>query len=91
MDEKTKETLTVTFEECGEVIVVISKILRFGFDSRYPENGEPNLYKLETELGQVLCMIELLKKQGLISETNLEIASKAKYEKLKIWAPNIVS
>ena len=36
MNDKIKETLIITQEECAEVIQAVSKVMRFGFDSCYP-------------------------------------------------------
>ena len=46
MNNKQKEVLSIAQEECGEVIVAISKIFRFGFDSRWPEGGVDNRARL---------------------------------------------
>ena len=51
-NEKLHETLIITQEECAEVIQVISKIMRFGLDE--------NDHRLESELGDLLCMVDLL-------------------------------
>lgn len=50
----------ITAEECAEVIQAITKCLRFGLDQVHPETGISNKEQLETEVGQLLCMITML-------------------------------
>lgn len=78
MNDKLRETLVITQEECAEVIQVISKIFRFGLDE--------NDHRLEDELGDLLCMIDLLVKQGVIRPDKLDLAKRIKAEKLKKWS-----
>jgi NTP pyrophosphatase (non-canonical NTP hydrolase) len=86
MKSKDEEILRITQEECAEVIQAISKIFRFGFFETYPIKGPNNLEKLEEEIGDLLCMIDLLVENGLVSEANLKYAAKAKRLKLKKWS-----
>jgi NTP pyrophosphatase (non-canonical NTP hydrolase) len=78
VNDKLRETLVITQEECAEVIQVISKIFRFGLDE--------NDHRLEDEIGDVLCMIDLLIVQGVINPHKLELAKRLKAEKLKKWS-----
>jgi NTP pyrophosphatase (non-canonical NTP hydrolase) len=78
MNDKLHETLVITQEECAEVIQVISKIFRFGL--------EENDHSLETEIGDLLCMVDLLMEQRIIDPYKLEIAKHAKRNKLKKWS-----
>jgi len=77
---QTTEILNITQEECAEVIQAISKIHRFGFDIH---NAKENL---EHEIGDVLCMIDLLVENCIVSDSNINEARKAKREKLKLWS-----
>ena len=87
MDNKVKETLVITQEECAEVIQAISKILRFGFDSRYPDEHAPSTkQELEAEVGQLLCMIDLLVEQNIVTALEVGKARQHKREKLKQWS-----
>tara|TARA_B100000287_G_C20538256_1_gene743644 strand:- start:663 stop:908 length:246 start_codon:yes stop_codon:yes gene_type:complete len=78
MDNKLQELLTITMEECGELIQVCSKAIRC--DDYY------NNDKLTEEVGDVMCMIELLHEYDLISYTDVEDRVKVKKEKLKKWS-----
>lgn len=78
MDDKVKEALVITQEECAEVIQVISKIFRFGLDE--------NDHRLEDEIGDLLCMIELLVNLGVVKANKLDLAKRVKAEKLKKWS-----
>lgn len=80
---RQEELLTILMEECGEVIIEASKIKRFG-DMEY--NGETALQRLEKELGDLQCMIELLHEEFSISYETMEEQSKKKREKLKKWS-----
>ena len=63
-------------EECAEASVEASKIIRFdgGFD------------KLESELGDIYCMIEILIDKGFIKREHVESCSQSKYMKLRQWS-----
>ena len=73
-------------EECAEVIQAVSKISRFGIDNYKPGKPKTNREHLEEELGDMLAMIDIMMELRVISLDNLEIAKKAKIEKLKKWS-----
>jgi len=76
--DKTDEILTITQEECGELVQVVSKVRRFGMDE--------NRARLTQEAGDVLCMIELLLENNIISKDELESAKQSKRDKLAVWS-----
>lgn len=78
--------MSILQEECSEVIQAVSKINRFGIDNYKPGKPKTNREHLEEELGDLLAMIDLLEKDGVISRPNMEIAKTAKFEKLKKWS-----
>jgi len=78
MDNKLQELLTITMEECGELIQACSKAIRC---DDYHDNK-----KLLEEVGDVYCMIELLHEYDLISWSDVEKRVKIKQEKLKKWS-----
>ena len=45
------ERLSILFEEASEVIQVVRKIMRHGFDCTHPDGGPTNRELLEKELG----------------------------------------
>lgn len=77
--DHTQELLTITMEECGEVIQAAAKVMRFGI-------SHENLHRLEVEVGDLLQMFELMHEYDLISWSNVELASDAKRQKLKRYS-----
>jgi NTP pyrophosphatase (non-canonical NTP hydrolase) len=87
MDDKVKEILLITQEECAEVTQAISKVFRFGLNERWPEPIDPtNKERLEEEVGDLLCMIDIMVEKGIISDEKLNKARNSKREKLKTWS-----
>lgn len=87
MNEDLREVLTILQEECAEVIVDISKCMRFGPDQIMAGQELTNLQRLEKELGDVEAMIELLQdlKVGITKQGTFNAKLK-KFEKLKQWS-----
>jgi NTP pyrophosphatase (non-canonical NTP hydrolase) len=86
VNDKEHEIMSITQEECSEVIQAISKINRFGFDGRHPEKTYNNREHLEEEVGDVLAMIDLLLENEIVSWANVNKARRAKFEKLRQWS-----
>jgi len=86
LDDKQREVLYITQEECAEVTQAISKIFRFGFDARYPVDGDNNREKLTEELGDLVAMIRLMVDFDIIDMEGLEQASANKMKKLERWS-----
>jgi NTP pyrophosphatase (non-canonical NTP hydrolase) len=89
MDDKVKEILLITQEECAEVTQAISKVFRFGFDDCWPRGEDwvpTNKERLEEEVGDLLCMIDIMVENGIISDEKLNKARNSKREKLKTWS-----
>ena len=57
---------------------------RFGFDSEY--NGKTNHQRLTEEVGDLLCMINLMIENKIIPEMATYNASFAKRHKLEQWS-----
>jgi NTP pyrophosphatase (non-canonical NTP hydrolase) len=85
MNEKQREILVITQEECAEVIQEISKIFRFGIDE-FHKDGMLHQTKLEMEVGDLMCMVDLLIQHGLIDQQKIEIAKENKQQKLRKWS-----
>lgn len=86
MNKNVHEILLITQEECAEVTQAISKIFRFGFSSKHPTTGKSNLASLEEEVGDLLCMIDLLLGEHVIDGDNVMKAKVRKSEKLNTWS-----
>ena len=82
---KQEQILIITAEEAAEVIQEISKIFRFGIDEMH-KSGISHRAKLEEEIGDLLCMIDLLFDRGIIEVSNVHKAIQAKKDKLKIYS-----
>jgi len=87
----TIKHLEILQEECGELIVAISKIKRFGLHGFNPEieNSPTNFQNLCLEIGDVLGMISMvvdseLKEEGMSLDMLLSLGDK-KVEKLTKW------
>lgn len=78
-NDSATELLTILQEECAEVIQEASKIKRFGQTSE-------NTDRLAKEVGDLVCMIELLQEWEVVSYSAIEDARQEKLQKLKIWS-----
>jgi len=78
------EALRILQEECAEVVQAVSKIFRFGMNDVY--QGNTNKERLEEEVGDLLCMIDILVERCVLSDSAVNGARKAKREKLKLWS-----
>ena len=84
MNDIDKEILLITQEECAEVTQAISKVFRFGMVDTH--NGKTNREHLEEELGDLMCMIDILIDSGIVSEAAVMTAKNEKLHKLQIWS-----
>ena len=73
------EVLVILQEECAEVIQIASKVHRFGLDG-------DNKKRLEQELGDLQCMIDLRVEHKLVNPVMVEGHKQEKREKLKVWS-----
>ena len=78
IDEK-EELLVIFMEECAEASVEASKIIRFG------QNDE-EIGSINREVGDLICMINLLEEYGIINRNEINKYTLAKREKLKKWS-----
>ena len=76
--DSLQELLTITMEECGELIQECSKAIRM---DNYHDNK-----KLIEEVGDVQCMIELLHEFDLISWEDIDDRVMEKRNKLRRWS-----
>ena len=76
--DKLQELLTITMEECGELIQACSKAIR---RDKYYDNK-----KILEEVGDVMCMLELMHEFDLFSWDDVDARVEVKREKLKKWS-----
>ena len=84
MNKVQKEILLITQEECAEVTQAISKVFRFGTKDKY--KGLTNREHLEEEVGDLMCMIDLLIDNGIVRESAVMTAKNEKLNKLMTWS-----
>lgn len=58
LSDAEAERLALLIEECGEAIQAAGKILRHGYDSKYP--GVDNRASLEREVGDILTVVNMM-------------------------------
>ena len=73
------ERLAMLAEECGEVVQMVGKILRHGYESCHPAGGETNREALARECGDVRALVRLM-----IRETDIGDAAVAQSAATKI-------
>ena len=76
MLDTNQEALIIFMEECNEAAIEASKILRFGKGADL----------LESEIGDVMCMIKILEETGMVDMNNVLACADAKRTKLKTWS-----
>ena len=84
MQNRINEIMSITQEECAEVVQAISKVNRFGLDAVH--NGRSNRDHLEEEVGDLLCMVDLLIEDGVLDLISVAEASVRKRKKLQQWS-----
>lgn len=86
MNNQHNEILAILQEECAEVIQSISKINRFGYASINPRDHKSNQQHLEEEIGDLVCMIQLLIEHKIVDSGSVDTAALNKRAKLKQWS-----
>jgi len=76
-DENT-QLFVITMEECAELSQACSKVLRF-------TDGK-DFVRLTEEVGDVVCMLELLEERGFIDWQSVKDRVQYKRNKLKKWS-----
>jgi NTP pyrophosphatase (non-canonical NTP hydrolase) len=75
------ERLAMLAEECSEVIQIVGKILRHGYESHHPDGGPDNREHLERELGDLTCIMEIMDDCADLSIIDInDFASKKHYK-----------
>ena len=73
-----EELMVITMEECGELIQACSKAIR---KEKYYDNN-----KLVEEVGDVMCMLELMHEYDMFSWEDVDNRVDVKMDKLKKWS-----
>ena len=84
INEQNKEILLIAQEECAEVTQAISKVFRFGIEGEH--NGFTNRERLEEEVGDLLCMIDLMIENQILDANVVHRATVNKRHKLAKWS-----
>ena len=81
------ERLALLAEECGEVIQVVGKILRHGYDSANPlvDVSPTNREELEKELGDIELVVDMLKSCSDVDNNAIQLRRKTKPAKMMLW------
>jgi NTP pyrophosphatase (non-canonical NTP hydrolase) len=87
MNEVQREIMLIAQEECAEVTQAISKVFRFGVTDEYL--GQTNKQRLEEEVGDLMCMLELMQQHGIIDPSKVVEANVRKRLKLKEWSKTL--
>lgn len=80
------ELLVFLNEECAEVAQRTTKALRFGLEERQPGQGLSNAARLANELGDLLEVVDLALRAGLISGDDVLAGRLSKRAKLLRYA-----
>lgn len=78
------ERLAILAEECGEVVQIVGKILRHGWESVWPEGGPTNRERLQLELGDIMAIQKVMReRKDLDSDAILDYMTE-KYRKIVV-------
>ncbi len=85
--------LAILAEESGEIVQIVGKVLRFGYESTNPYDASPtpvsNLDLLHEEVGDVQAAAEFAVERGLLNKKKLAERKKWKLAKLRAKAPPV--
>jgi NTP pyrophosphatase (non-canonical NTP hydrolase) len=80
------ERLYFVAEECGEVVHVIMKVLRHGYEDGPPGGSETNREALAREAGDLRCVLNLLMRHDDIDGESVSQAETEKLQRLHKWS-----
>ena len=78
--QQLRELMMITAEEAGEVTQVCCKVLR------RDELDEKRLNNLVEEIGDLQCMINLLKEYNVLTDEQINARVAVKRKKLETWS-----
>lgn len=78
------ERLALLAEECAEVISIVGKILRHGYESTHPDDTTTtNRSLLEDELGDVHAAVQMMTEANDVTQININSRKVSKLQKVK--------
>lgn len=80
-----QERLAILSEELGEVQQVVGKILRHGIESPNPTTKITNRQNLQTELGDIMAILEIMLAHGDVDKEKIDLAKQVKLNKIWRW------
>jgi NTP pyrophosphatase (non-canonical NTP hydrolase) len=85
-----QQLMTITMEECGELVQVCSKMMR-KFETKEEALADNPMVatmraKMIEEVGDVMCMIDLMIQHGYLTSEEINTRISEKMEKLKKWS-----
>jgi len=80
-----QQLMAITAEECGELTQVCMKIMR-KYDTLEGVSNDKYRELLVEELGDVMCMIELMIEHEIVNISEIHNRAQTKREKLKTWS-----
>lgn len=82
---RLQQLMAITAEECGELTQVCMKIMR-KYDTLVGMSEDKYRELLIEELGDVMCMIELMIENDVVTVEEIHNRAAVKREKLKRWS-----
>lgn len=81
------ERLACLMEECGEVVQMIGKVLRHGYEDWSPHDTTrtTNRTNLAREVGDLSAVIDTMRFANDIGDDTITAAADAKMKKLPLW------
>ena len=86
ISNKEQEIMSILQEESAEIVQAVSKIFRFGYESKHPDKDQNNREHLAEEIGDMLAMVQLVIENKIVDWQAVEIAKDKKFEKLQRWS-----
>lgn len=77
------ERLALLAEECGEVVHIIGKILRHGYESYHPSGYDTNRQLLTGETGDLYAALQMMADVGDLKMIEVLDAAQDKRERVK--------
>lgn len=80
-----QQLMAITAEECAELTQVCMKIMR-KYDNLLDTTEDKYKQLLVEEVGDVMCMLELMIEHGVLTKKEINARVKVKRDKLKVWS-----